>query len=710
MSFLVPPVGEEGAPRERPLPPTAGEDPLVVVAGPVLTFLRVALPGAGSPAPADGPHPGGTTYPLSLLSLLLGRMGVLPGDGDLASAPLVTWVDEPKSLLRLLRQAISDGLKIGKPTTITESCQVIDTFMAGVEDYTGYHLTLADTHQAETRTPPAEGAVDNVVFEVTSRDYYRLGEPRGRAESVAFFLGPRYRRGAWEGGYFASSFMIVTDSFRAYRPEVKSHPDRWVLRRALRWLAYATFPEHALRPELGLERDHEALLTLVGIARGDQSVMEHSFREAIPFYLRQRGEFPLTRGVLSDGSSFPRAAEELGRLQAALAGDAKAPLSGGSLRQVEDALGESGLDLAKALEEQEGLRDAPPRAKVAFIVAEARRLGMASGRAGLGSGEGSAKERGAGVGKAVTELLTAPEFRKVIATLDGLMALPDTSAKDMIQAALEARQLEVLRHMLGRKRIPEVHTTLARAEQFALPSFSASGTRSLSDALLSVVLPFREDEDGKLVPPKVASDHAISGKFLVKLFAGEEWESLDFVLEFIDRPNFAMYRKPIPSETARCYADERTISRLLDIWPKFFRQMGVEQDGEKRGIGWALKLCQTSLKRIQELPSEAQRTMESDVHAFMTATLKAMGSRWASWWTSKAVNLSAPTSPLLSDFSAHVALDDRLDFAITHARMMDTLKGGGNGNPRLLSPPSPSGCSVPGLHVTLKAPPLSWAI
>jgi hypothetical protein len=90
MSFLVPPVGEEGAPRERPLPSTAGEDPLVVVAGPVLTFLRVALPGAGSPAPADGPHPGGMTYPLSLLSLLLGRMGVLPGDGDLASAPLVT--------------------------------------------------------------------------------------------------------------------------------------------------------------------------------------------------------------------------------------------------------------------------------------------------------------------------------------------------------------------------------------------------------------------------------------------------------------------------------------------------------------------------------------------------------------------------------------------------------------------------------------------
>ena len=56
MCFLAPPESEEGPLRTRLLPPTAGVDPLVVVAGPILATLRVALPGMGSTAPEGGPH------------------------------------------------------------------------------------------------------------------------------------------------------------------------------------------------------------------------------------------------------------------------------------------------------------------------------------------------------------------------------------------------------------------------------------------------------------------------------------------------------------------------------------------------------------------------------------------------------------------------------------------------------------------------------
>ena len=226
MCFLSAPVSEEGELRLQLLPPTAGDDPQVVVLGPILNTIRDALPGAGSEAPADGPHAGGMCYPLSLLSLLLGRMGVIPSGGDLATATLVEWVDEPTSLLRLARQAIADGLKLGKPSTIVEACHVVDTFMEGVADLTPYHLTLANTRQAEPRTPPAEGDTANLAFEVKTRDAYRVGEPRGPAESVAFFLGPRYRRRAWEGGDYSSSLLMVLDSFRAFRKEVEHHKQR----------------------------------------------------------------------------------------------------------------------------------------------------------------------------------------------------------------------------------------------------------------------------------------------------------------------------------------------------------------------------------------------------------------------------------------------------------------------------------------------------
>ena len=146
MCFLSPPVAEDVELRLQLLPPTAGDDPLVVVAGPILTTIRDALPVAGSAAPADGPHAGGMCYPLSLLSLLLGRMGVIPSGGDLALATLITWVDEPTSLLRLVRQAIADGLKLGKPSTIVEACHVVDTFMEGVADLTPYHAPHPREH------------------------------------------------------------------------------------------------------------------------------------------------------------------------------------------------------------------------------------------------------------------------------------------------------------------------------------------------------------------------------------------------------------------------------------------------------------------------------------------------------------------------------------------------------------------------------------
>ena len=127
-------------------------------------------------------------------------------------------------------------------------------------DLTHYRLTLDDTRQAEPRLAAEEGGVaDNIAFQVKTRDAYRVDEPRGWADSVAYFLGSRYRAAAWEGGDYSSSLLLLCDCFRSVRPEVKSHNNTWVVRRAIRWILYYPFPEHALRPELGND-EHESLL------------------------------------------------------------------------------------------------------------------------------------------------------------------------------------------------------------------------------------------------------------------------------------------------------------------------------------------------------------------------------------------------------------------------------------------------------------------
>ena len=88
MHFLDATTGT-GTLRTRLLVAAAGSDPLVVVNGPDGNLLKKVLPrewATTSPA-----HPTGVLFRLSALSLVLGRMAVMPADGDLSALPLQTW-------------------------------------------------------------------------------------------------------------------------------------------------------------------------------------------------------------------------------------------------------------------------------------------------------------------------------------------------------------------------------------------------------------------------------------------------------------------------------------------------------------------------------------------------------------------------------------------------------------------------------------------
>ena len=89
--------------RTRLLEAAAGSDPPVLVEGPDGALLKKILPAAWASSSPE--HPGGVLFPLSALSLVLGRMAVMPASGELATLPLAGWVDDPKTLHRLLHQA-----------------------------------------------------------------------------------------------------------------------------------------------------------------------------------------------------------------------------------------------------------------------------------------------------------------------------------------------------------------------------------------------------------------------------------------------------------------------------------------------------------------------------------------------------------------------------------------------------------------------------
>ena len=140
--FLQDYTNNNGTERRRIVGAAGGEDPLVVVEGPILASVQPMLPGMC--VKARKPRGGNevATFPLSALSLLIGRMGVpTPELGELGIAE---WVHDPATLLKLALQATKDGLVWEPEETVLKTCIQIDLHMEGVVDLDPYRLTPSD--------------------------------------------------------------------------------------------------------------------------------------------------------------------------------------------------------------------------------------------------------------------------------------------------------------------------------------------------------------------------------------------------------------------------------------------------------------------------------------------------------------------------------------------------------------------------------------
>ena len=200
-SFLFGYTTNGGAERRRLVAAAGGEDPLVVVEGAILAAIRAVLPNMAHKR--QNPRGGGevTAFPLSALSLLIGRMGVPAA--DLGAICIAEWVHDPDTLLRLALQATKDGLAWEPEETVLKTCTKIDLHMEGLSDLAPYTLTASDVRSVE---PPSaedddsDDEVDRDVYEVLTAHTVAVGRPLGQAASLGFFLTLPYRTESREKG------------------------------------------------------------------------------------------------------------------------------------------------------------------------------------------------------------------------------------------------------------------------------------------------------------------------------------------------------------------------------------------------------------------------------------------------------------------------------------------------------------------------------
>jgi hypothetical protein len=513
-----------GAARLRVLEAAAGSNPDVAIHGELAAHLEGALPQAlfGS-TPATAARPALRTVSHSVVELTLGRCAV-PVDPLLGAEPFYGWVCELATLAKFHDQLDAGGFMWPQRTTLEGLAAAIDAHMASLQGFEPFHLELAGTRQVELSTLDLGGdgrEFKEALAGAKTQAVFVMGQPMGVRQSTLFHLTPRYRAAEREDGEFHDAVLLVVNSFLEDNKGLAGMSRSWVVTQALIWFLRAEFPRHLWQFQAG--PSGSSCLRLVRFWVGDKAYREWSFEEALPFYLGL-GEHSLLKDVLSDADGvLCKTPQPLTRrLAVALTekGSSVLSFSPELLDFLELTLGST----AKLLTDE--ARALSARGKVDFILAsEARAVGLADGKQSAGEAGGSAPEGSAtAVASMVRDLMADGEFQLGIAVISALVDAGDATVNDFVRAAFASKCLALIKHFVGKKKIPGFHATLALPGCLGMASFLAQDLGPVSRLVMPLIFDLDLDEGGNFVTPDRLLYYRVSGTFLLGLLSGATWD------------------------------------------------------------------------------------------------------------------------------------------------------------------------------------------
>lgn len=676
---------ERGPARLRVLHADAGSNPHVALDGDLRENLIGAIPGSlfGS-TPATPARPKLDTLSLSVLELVLGRVAVPTGD-ELAALPFYCWFCDLPTLVRLHDQLEAGGFKWPIGTQIEGLCSAIDAYMYSVQDLTPFHVSIGDTRQVEPPTPPADDQQEtfgSALELVTTESIFTMGQPVGAVLSALFHLSSRYREKERRCGEFHDSLSLVVNSFSEANKGVVGMSRSWVFTQALTWLTRAKLPRHLWRFERG--PSGSSCLRLVQFMLGDEAYREYSFEASVPFYL-QLGEHPRLLSLLTNDDGFLTKNPQplVKRLGDGLAGkgDTVPPCSPELFDFIEMAL------LARDGILADEANTGSAKSKVDFLLSTERRAtGLADLKPSAEDAEAGAPTAAA-LASLVRDLMADTNFQKGIAVVASLVDARDATVNDFVRAAFESNCMALVRHFLGKKKIPGHHPTLSLPGCLGVASFSPSEMRPVSKLVVPLLFDLELGPDGEYARPHRLINYEVDGHFLHNLISGATWEcstNFDLVGEFIHRPDHAAFSTPIPPGSPSSFLTDLTALQALRLrLPPIFEVLFGYSAEEERGVAWLLDTAIHAVRNANRVVMCKDYLLHA-VEQFVLDAFKEMAAQRRAAWLSP--TLVAPFAPSIipRDFKGDAKLAADMECALEIARRHEMMAGG----PSVLLPPS----------------------
>jgi hypothetical protein len=681
---------ERGPARLRVLHADAGSDPDVALGEDLGEHLVTALPASlfGSHQLSTPARPKLPTLPLSVLELVLGRVAVPVGD-DLAALPFYSWFCDLPTLVKMHDQLEAGGFQWPTGTSLEGLTAAIDSYMYSVGDLTPFHVALADTRQVEPPTPPGDEPQDAFVGaleQVTTGSVFLMGQPLGTSLSSLFHLSSRYRAKGRESGDFYDSLSLVVNSFAEANRGVKKMTLSWVFTQALVWLTRAELPRHLWRFEKGVSGS--SCLRLVQFLLGDEAYREYSFESNLNFYL-DLNEHPRLKSLLSDddGAITRNPQPLIRKLGAGLAGKGETvpPCSTELFDFIEMAL----LARDGILADEANVGSA--QAKVAFLLSTERRAtGLAALKPTSEDGEAGAPSSAA-LASLARDLMSDASFQGGIAMVAELVEAGDATVNDFVAAAFQSGCMALVKHFLGKKKIPAHHPTLSLPGCLGMAHCLAAEMAPVSKLVVPLLFDLEMDSDGCYVRPDRLLNYEVDGGFLLNLVSGHTWDcsaSFDLFGELVHRPDHAAFTTPVPAGSPVSFLTNlRALEALRARLPPLFELLFGYPAEEERGVAWLLDTAIQAVRNADRVVMCKDYLLHS-VEQFLLNAFREMAALRRAAWNAPTLVAPRPPSMIPRDFRGDVKLASDMEGALEVARRQELMTSGSPTPPAPPPPPS----------------------
>jgi hypothetical protein len=677
---------DRGAARLKVLRADAGNDPAVSLDGDIGEHLVAALPASlfGSHVASTPAHPKLPTLSLSVLELVLGRVAVPTGD-DLGALPFYSWFCDLPTLVKLHAQLEAGGFQWPTGTSLEGLTSAIDAYMCSVQDLTPFQVSLADTRQVEPPTPEEEwddmDPFVSALEQVSTASVFIMGQPLGATISALFHLSSRYRAQEREEDEYYQALSLVVSSFTEANKGVRKLSLSWVISQALVWFTRAEIPRHLWSFEGGASGS--SCLRLIQFLVGDEKYREYSFEASLPFYLGL-GKHPQLASLLTndDGCLTKNPQPLVKKLGNGLAGKGETvpQCSPDLLDFIELAL----VARAGILADEANVGSA--EAKVRFILSsELRATGLAALKPSSEDSEVGAPSAAA-LASLARDLMADSSFQRGISLVDALVEAGDATVNDFVRAAFESGCMALVRHFLGKKKIPGHHPTLALPGCLGVATFAAAEMHSVSELVVPLLFDLEFDPSGEYQRPLRLINYEVNGKFLFNLISGATWDcslNFDLVGELIHRPDHAAFTTPVPAGSPTSFLTDITALRALRLrLPPLFERLFGYSAVEKRGIAWLLDIAIDAVRNANRVIMCRDYLLRS-VEQFLQDAFRVMAAqRRAAWNCPTLVTPHAP-SILPRDFKGDAKLASDMETALEIARRQEMMNAG---SPSLIHP------------------------